>query len=155
MISGTEKLHAIEGTVVEHRSTERPGGTKVRLRTGGMSKIQGQRELHTELKVRQSNGAIAEFSANEWFPTPKSGWEGQAIRVQYDDRNNIYGIDVAGEVIRDVETSRKNRRIDNKSTQPLMVFLIVLGLPLTMIGYVIHLSGRGGSAGPPPVPQSS
>ena len=142
MIAGREKLHTIEGTVVEHRSTETPGGNKVRLRSGGTNRIQGQPEQHTLLRIRQRNGTVAEFSASEWFPTPKAGWDGQLIRVQYDDRNNLYGIEVAGEVIRDVETSRRNRKIDNKKSQPLMVFLIIVGLPLTVLGYVRHITSR-------------
>ena len=153
MIAGNERLHTIEGIVVEHRATETSGTNRVRLRTGGMNTIQGERNLHTSLKVRQTNGVIASFSADEWFPTPKAGWEGQPIAVQYDDNNNIYGIKVAGELIRDPETSRKNRKIDNKKATPLMVFLIVLGVPLTLIGYIMHLSTRSRGAGPPPVPQ--
>ena len=155
MIAGNERLHTIEGIVEEHRSTETSGTNRVRLSTGGTNKIQGERKLHTTLKVRQRNGVIASFSADEWFPTPKAGWEAQPIQVQYDDNNNIYGIKVAGEVVRAPETTRKNRRIDNKTATPLMVFLIVLGVPLTLIGYVIHLSTRSRPAGPPPLPQSS
>lgn len=153
MIAGHERLHTIDGIVAEHRSTETTGTHKVRLRTGGTNRIQGERILRTSLKVRQTNGAIASFSADEWFPTPKAGWEGQPIQVQYDDNNNIYGIKVAGEVIRDPETSRKNRKIDNSKATPLMVFLIVLGLPLTVTGYVLHLATRPRAVGPPPLPQ--
>jgi hypothetical protein len=142
MIAGSERLHTIEGIVVEHQSTETSGTNRVRLSTGGTNKIQGERRLHTSLKVRQGNNVIAHFTADEWFPTPKAGWEGQPIQVQYDNNNNIYGIKVAGEVVRDPETTRKNRKIDNKTTTPLMVFLLVLGVPLTLIGYVIHLSTR-------------
>lgn len=155
MIAGNERLHTIEGIVVEHQSTETSGTNRVRLSTGGTNKVQSERKLHTSLKVRQRNGAIASFTADEWFPTPKAGWEGQPIQVQYDDNNNIYGIKVADEVIRDPETTRKNRKIDNKRATPLMVFLLVLGVPLTLIGYVIHLSTRSRAAGPPPLPQSS
>jgi hypothetical protein len=155
MIAGNERLHTIEGIVTEHRSTETSGTNRVRLSTGGTNRIQGDRILHTSLKVRRSNGVIASFSADEWFPTPKAGWEGQPIEVRYDDNNNIYGIKVAGEVIRDPETSRKNRKIDNKTATPLMVFLLVLGVPLTLIGYVMHLSTRSHAGGPPPLPESS
>jgi hypothetical protein len=155
MITGNERLHTIEGVVVEHQSTETSGTTRVRLSTGGTNKIQGERRLHTSLKVRQRNGVIANFTADEWFGTPKAGWEGQPIQVQYDDNNNIYGIKVAGEVIRDPETTRRNRKIDNKTATPLMVFLLVLGVPLTLIGYVIHLSTRSRPVAPPPLPQSS
>jgi hypothetical protein len=154
MISGNERLHTIEGFVVEHRSTEASGTNRVRLSTGGTNKIQGERRLHTSLKVRQKNDVIASFSADEWFPTPKTGWEGQPIQVQSDDNNNIYGIKVAGEVIRDPETSRKNRKIENKKATPLMVFLVVLGAPLTLIGYFMHLSTRSRPVRPPPLPQS-
>jgi hypothetical protein len=155
MIAGSERLHTIEGIVAEHSATETSGTNRVRLPTGGTNRMQGDRNLHTSLEVRQTNGVIASFAADEWFPTPKTGWEGQPIQVQYDDNNNIYGIKVAGEVIRDVETSRKNRKIDNKSTTPLMVFLIVLGAPLTLIGYIMHLSTRSRAVAPPPLPQGS
>jgi hypothetical protein len=155
MIAGNDRLHTIEGIVAEHRATETSGTNRVRLRTGGTNTIQGERNLHTSLKVRQTNGVIASFSADEWFPTPKAGWEGQPIQVQYDDNNNIYGIKVAGELIRDPETSRKNRKIDNKKATPLMVFLIMLGVPLTVVGYIMHISTRSRGTGPPPLPQVS
>ena len=155
MITGNERLHTMEGIVEEHRSTETSGTNRVRLSTGGTNKIQGERKLHTSLKIRQKNGVIATFAADEWFPTPNAGWEGQPIQVQYDGNNIIYGIKVAGEVVRDPETTRKNRKIDNKAATPLMVFLLVLGVPLTLIGYVMHLSTRSGVAGPPPLPQRS
>ena len=152
LVAKKESLRTVEGTVVEHRSTETAGGGRARLGTGGTARIQGQRQQHTALRIRQGDGTVADFSADEWFPTPKAGWEGQPIRVQHDARGNLYEITVAGEVIRDVATSQKYREIDNKKQQPLMVFLIVVGVPLTVIGYVIHLVTRSRPTAPPPLP---
>jgi hypothetical protein len=152
MVAGNERLFTEEGTVVEHRSTETRGENRVRLRTGGTNTIQGQRQLKTYLRIKKRDGTIAEFSAPEWFPTPKAGWEGQRIRVQHDSLGNLYEIVVAGEVVRDAETTRKYRRIDNKKSDPLMVFLIVAGVPLTLIGYV---TSRKGKQTPPPLPSGA
>lgn len=82
-------------------------------------------------------------------PTPKRGWEGQPIRIQHDSLGYLYEIVVEGEVIRDVETSWKNRKIDNKSGTGLWIFLLVTGLPVTIIGYLLSLRHR---AVPPPLP---
>lgn len=147
-----ENLYTIDGTVVEQRSTETAGGSRVRLGTGGTARIQGERKLHTALRIRKSDGTIANFSADEWFPTPKTGWEGQPIRVQHDARGNLYEIAVAGEVVRDVETTLKYRKIDNKKKEPLMVFLIVIGVPLTIVGYLLHFFTRPRPTQPPPLP---
>ena len=152
MVAGNEKLFTTEGTVVEHRSTETSSDNRVRLRSGGTNRMQSQRELKTYLRIQKRDGTIADFTAEEWFPTPQRGWQGQPIRVQHDSRGNLYEIVVAGEVVRDVATTRKYRRIDNKKSQPLMVFLIVLGVPLTLFGY---LTSRLRRQAPPPLPVPS
>ena len=137
MIARDEKLFTVEGTVIEHRTTQSSGQNRVRMRGLGTTRIQGHYERKTFLQIRKRDGAIAKFSASEWFPTPRSGWQGQPIRVRHDGAGNLYEITVADEIVRDVETTRKYRRIANKKTQPLMVLLIVTGLPLTIIGYLL------------------
>ncbi|MEO6738920.1 MAG: hypothetical protein ABIP20_01620 [Chthoniobacteraceae bacterium] len=57
---------------------------------------------------------------------------------------------VAGEVIRDVATTQKYREIDNKKREPLMVFLIVAGAPLTVTGYLPHFFTRSRQVQPLP-----
>jgi hypothetical protein len=142
MVAGNERLVTEEGIVVEHRSTESRGDNRVRLRTGGTNRIQGERQLKTYLRIKKRDGTIAEFSAPEWFPTPKAGWEGQPIRIQHDSSGNLYEIVVAGEVVRDAETTRKYRRIDNKKSDPLMVFLIGVGAALTLIGFLADATAK-------------
>ena len=82
----------------------------------------------------------------------KSRLGNQPIRVQHDSLGYLYEIVVAGEVIRDVETSWKNRKIDNKSNTGLWIFLLVTGLPVTIAGYLLSLRRE---AGPPPLPGSA
>ncbi len=142
MEAGKGKLSTVEGTVLEQRATETPGGTVVRMKGGGTNRIQGTRKLTTHLRIQKPDGTVTEFTEPDWFRTPKAGWKGQPIRVQHDAFNNLYEIEVAGEVIRDVATTRKNRKIDSKKNDPLMVFLIVTGVPLTAIGYLLSLRGR-------------
>ena len=152
MLAGNEKLFTEEGIVVEHRSTEAQGENRVRLRSGGTNRVQGERQLKTYLRIKKRDGTLAEFSAPEWFPTPRAGWEGQPIRLQHDSFGNLYEIVVADEVVRDAETTRKYRRIDNKKNDPLMVILIVVGVPLTLIGY---LASRVRRQTPPPLPSNA
>jgi hypothetical protein len=149
LIAHRENLKTVEGTVVEHRSTETSGKSRVKLARGGTQSIQGTRQLKTMLRIQKGDGTVAEFTASEWFPTPKRGWEGQPIRIQHDSLGYLYEIVVAGEVIRDVETSWKNRKIDNKSGTGLWIFLLVTGLPLTIVGYLLSLRSK---VGPPPLP---
>lgn len=149
LIAKRENLRTVEGTVVEQRSTETPGRSRVKLSSGGTSSIQGARTLKTLLRIQKRDGTIAEFTASEWFRTPKAGWEGQPIRIQHDSLGYLYEIVVAGEVIRDVETSWRNRKIDNKSKTGLWIFLLMLGIPLTIVGYLLSLRHP---TGPPPLP---
>lgn len=151
LVAKRENLRTVEGIVVEHRSTETSGKTRVKLATGGTQRMQGSRQLKTTLRIQKRDGAIVEFTASEWFPTPKAGWENQPIRVQHDSLGYLYEIVVAGEVIRDVETSWKNRKTDNKSKTGLWIFLLVTGLPVTIVGYLLSLRRE---AGPPPLPGS-
>lgn len=111
LIAKRENLRTVEGTVVEHRSSETSGTSRVKLAKDGTQSIQGSRQLKTVLRIQKRDGAIVEFTASEWFPTPKAGWERQPIRVQHDSLGYLYEIVVAGEVIRDVETSWRNRKI--------------------------------------------
>jgi hypothetical protein len=152
MIAKRENLRTVEGIVVEERSSETSGTSRVKLARGGTQSIQGNRKLKTVLRIQKRDGTIAEFTASEWFPTPKGGWENQPIRVQHDSLGYLYEIVVAGEVIRDVETSYRNRKIDNKSNTGLWIFLLLTGLPLTLVGYVLSLWPK---AGPPPLPTAS
>lgn len=149
LIAKRENLQTVEGTVVEHRSTETSGRSRVKLSSGGTSSIQGARTLKTLLRIQKRDGTIAEFTASEWFPTPGAGWRGQPIRVQHDSLGYLYEIVVAREVIRDVETSWKNRKIDNKSKTGLWIFLLMIGIPLTIVGYLLSLRRP---VGPPPLP---
>lgn len=149
LIAKRENLRTVEGTVVEHRSTETSGRSRVKLSSGGTSSLRGTRTLKTVLRIQKRDGTIAEFTASEWFQTPKAGWKGQPIRVQHDSLGYLYEIVVAGEVIRDVETSWKNRKIDNKSKTKLWIFLLMIGIPLTIIGYLLSLRRQ---VGPPPLP---
>jgi hypothetical protein len=151
LIAKRENLRTVEGTVVEHRSTETSGTSRVKLARGGTQTIQGSRKLRTVLRIRKRDGAIAEFTASEWFRTPKEGWENQPIRVQHDSLGYLYEIVVAGEVIRDVETTWRYRKIDNKSNTGLWIFLLLTGLPFTIVGYLLSLRAK---AGPPPLPRS-
>lgn len=151
LIAKRENLRTVEGTVVEHSSTETSGTSRVKLATGGTQRMQGTRQLKTVLRIQKRDGAIAEFTASEWFPTPKRGWKGQPIRIQHDSLGYLYEIVVAGEVIRDVETSWKNRKVDNKSGTGLWIFLLVTGLPLSIVGYLLSLRRE---TGPPPLPRS-
>jgi hypothetical protein len=151
LIAKRENLRTVEGTVVEHRSTETSGKSRVKLAKGGTQSIQGSRQLQTVLRIQKPDGVIVEFTASEWFPTPKAGWKNQPIRIQHDSLGYLYEIVVAGEVIRDVETSWKNRKIDNKSNTGLWIFLLVTGLPLTIVGYLLSLRQK---TGPPPLPRS-
>ena len=114
-----------------------------------MRTVQGNRKLQTVLRIQKRDGAIVEFTASEWFQTPKAGWRGQPIRVQHDSLGYLYEIVVAGEVIRDVETSVRNRKIDNKSNTGLWIFLLLTGIPLTIVGYLLSLQRK---VGPPPLP---
>jgi len=152
LIAKRENLRTVEGIVVEHRSSETSGKSRVKLAKGGTQSLQGNRKLKTVLRIQKHDGAIAEFNASEWFPTPKAGWKNQPIRVQHDSLGYLYEIVVAGEVIRDVETSWKNRRIDNKSNTGLWIFLLVTGLPLTIVGYLLSIRAK---PGPPPLPRSA
>jgi hypothetical protein len=151
LIAKRENLRTVEGTVVEHRSSETSGNSRVKLAKGGTQRIQGSRQLKTVLRIQKRDGSIVEFTASEWFPTPRAGWKNQPIRVQHDSLGYLYEIVVAGEVIRDVETSWKNRKIDNKSNTGLWIFLLVTGVPLTILGYLLSLRGN---AGPPSLPGS-
>lgn len=149
LIAKRENLRTVEGIVVEERSTETSGRSRVRLSTGGTSNVQGTRTLKTVLRIQKRDGTIAEFTASEWFRTPKAGWKGQPIRVQHDSLGYLYEIVLAGEVIRDVETTRRYRKIDNKSNTGLWIFLLLTGIPLTLVGYLLSLRRP---AGPPPLP---
>jgi hypothetical protein len=149
LITKRENLRTVEGTVIEHRSTETSAKTRVKLARGGTQSMQGTRQLKTVLRIQKRDGTIAEFTASEWFPTPKRGWEGQPIRIQHDSLGYLYEIIVAGEVIRDVETTWKYRKIDNKSGTGLWIFLLVTGVPVTIIGYLLSLRQR---PVPPPLP---
>ena len=149
LIAKRENLRTVEGIVVEERSTETSGRSRVRLSTGGTSNVQGARTLKTVLRIQKRDGTIAEFTASEWFRTPKAGWKGQPIRVQHDSLGYLYEIVVAGEVIRDVETTWRYRKIDNKSNTGLWIFLLMIGIPLTIVGYLLSLRRP---TGPPPLP---
>lgn len=149
LIAKREDLRTVEGIVVEERSTETSGRSRVKLSTGGTSNVQGTRTLKTVLRIQKRDGTIAEFTASEWFRTPKTGWEGQPIRVQHDSLGYLYEIVVAAEVIRDVETTWRYRKIDNKSNTGLWIFLLMIGIPLTIVGYLLSLRRP---AGPPPLP---
>jgi hypothetical protein len=149
LIAKRENLRTVEGTVIEHRSSETSGRSRARLSSGGTSNVQGSRQLQTVLRIQKRDGAIDEFTASEWFRTPKAGWRGQPIRVQHDSLGFLYEIVVAGEIIRDIETSWKNRKIDNKKNTGLWIFLLIMGIPLTLVGYLFSLR-RG--VGPPPLP---
>lgn len=151
LIAKRENLQTVEGIVVEHRSTETSGRSGVKLSTGGTNRIQGARRLETVLRIQKRDGTITEFSASEWFRTPKSGWNGQPIRIQHDSLGYVYEIIVAGEVTRDVETSRRNRKIDNKSNTGLWIFLLMTGIPLTIVGYLLSLRR---ATGPPRLPMA-
>ncbi|MEO6738919.1 MAG: hypothetical protein ABIP20_01615 [Chthoniobacteraceae bacterium] len=65
LVAKKESLRTVEGTVMEQRSTETAGGSQIRLKTGGSPRIQGQRQLHTVLRIRQGNGTVSDFSADE------------------------------------------------------------------------------------------
>ncbi len=151
MIAGKEKLFTLEGVVLEERSIETGGGSRVRLGTGGSARIQGQPTQKTFLKVRSNEGLVKEFTESEWYRTPKAGWVNQPIRMQYDSFGRIYEIVVAGEVIRDVETTQKYRKIDNRKSMQFVTFLIVVGVPMVVIGWLLSLLRR---KGPPPLPGS-
>lgn len=142
MISSKASLLTLEGTVLEERSWEVGGNSSVRLGSGGSAKVQGQATQRSFLKLKSKDGLVKEFEQDEWYPTPKAGWVNQPVRVQYDSGGNLYGIEVAGEVIRKADDTVKYRKIDNKKNQPFMVFLFVVGAPLTLIGWVLSLSGR-------------
>lgn len=148
LIAKREDLRTVEGIVVEERSTETSGRSRVKLSTGGTSSVQGTRTLKTVLRIQKRDGTIAEFTAAEWFRTPRAGWEGQPIRVQHDSLGYLYEIVVAGEVIRDVETSWKYRKIDNKRNTGLWIFLLLTGIPFTIVGYLLSLR----PVRPPPLP---
>ncbi|HSH96471.1 MAG TPA: hypothetical protein VK968_20145, partial [Roseimicrobium sp.] len=86
------------------------------------------------------------------------GWGGQPIRVQYDRFDNLYEIVVAGELIRDASTTVKYRKIDNKKSMQFIVFLIVVGVPMTLIGFFLSLRRPNPPttpppSSPPPIPQ--
>lgn len=121
----------------------------MRLSTSGTSNVQGTRTLKTVLRIQKRDGTVAEFTASEWFRTPKAGWKGQPIRVQHDSLGYLYEIVVAGEVIRDVETTWRYRKIDNKSNTGLWIFLLMIGIPLTIVGYLLSFRHP---VGPPPLP---
>lgn len=149
LITKRENLQTVEGIVIEERSSETPGRSRVRLSTGGTSNVQGTRTLKTVLRIQKRDGTIAEFTASEWFRTPKAGWKGQPIRVQHDSMGYLYEIVVAGEVIRDVETTWRYRKIDNKNNTGLWIFLLMIGIPFTSVGYLLSLRRP---VGPPPLP---
>lgn len=71
LIAKRENLRTVEGTVVEHQASETSGTSRVKLAKGGTQSIQGNRKLKTVLRIQKRDGTIAEFSASEWFPTPK------------------------------------------------------------------------------------
>lgn len=139
MIASKAKLFTLDGVVLEERSWEVGGNSRVRLGTGGTARIQGQPTQRSYLKVRSKEGLVKEFEQDEWYPTPKAGWVNQPIRVQYDSLGNLYEIEVAGELIRSADKTVEYRKIDNKKTQPLMVFLIVFGTPMLVIGWLLSL----------------
>ncbi len=151
MIASKAKLFTLEGVVLEERSWEAGGNSRVRLGTGGSARIQGQPTQRSYLKVRSKEGMVKEFEQDEWYPTPKVGWLNQPIRVQYDSLGNLYEIEVAGEPIRSADRTVAYRKIDNKKAQPLMVFLIVFGTPMLVLGWLLSLRAPK-SAGPPPMP---
>jgi hypothetical protein len=139
LVAKRENLRTVEGIVVEHRSSESSGTSRVKLAKGGTQSIQGDRKLKTVLRIQKRDGNIVEFNASEWFPTPKAGWKNQPIHVQHDSLGYLYEIVVAGEMIRDVQTSWKNRAIDNKKNTGLWIFLLVTGIPVTIVGYFLSL----------------
>ena len=158
MIAKKESLFTLDGVVLEHRTSESGGNSRVRLKTGGSASIQGQPTQKTYLKVKSKEGLIKEFNQDEWYPTPKAGWGGQPIRVQYDRFDNLYEIVVAGELIRDASTTVKYRKIDNKKSMQFIVFLIVVGAPMTVIGFLLSLRRPNPPttpppSSPPPIPQ--
>lgn len=153
MISKKESLLTLQGVVLEERSWETGGKTKVRLGTGGSAGIQGQPTQRSYLKVRSKEGLVKEFEQDEWFPTPKVGWVNQPVRVQYDSHGNLYEIEVAGEMIRSAEKTVTYRKIDSKKNEQLMVFLIVFGGPMLVVGWLLSLrKPKAVVVGPPPVP---
>jgi hypothetical protein len=139
MISKKETLFTLSGVVLEERSWEAGGNTSIRLRTGGSARVQDQPTQKSYLKVRSDEGVVKEFEQDQWYPTPKAGWVNQPIRLQYDSLDNIYEIEVAGEMIRSTDTTQKYRKIDNKKNQSLMVFLIVFGTPMVLVGWLLSL----------------
>ena len=153
MIADKAKLFTLNGVVLEERSTETGGGTRVRLGTGGTARMQGDRKQKMYLKVKSKEGLVKEFTESEWYQTPKAGWVNQPIRMQYDSLGRIYEIEVAGELIRSAETTVKYRKIDNKKSIQLIVFLIVTGTPMVIIGWLISLRKPMAPA-PPPLPVS-
>jgi hypothetical protein len=153
MIADKAKLFTLNGVVLEERSTETGGGTRVRLGTGGSARMQGDRKQTMYLKVRSKEGLVKEFTESEWYQTPKAGWVNQPIRMQYDSLGRIYEIEVAGELIRSAETTVKYRKIDNKKSIQLIVFLIVTGTPMVIIGWLLSLRKPMAPA-PPPLPVS-
>jgi hypothetical protein len=158
MIAKKENLYVLDGVVLDHRTSESGGNSRVRLKTGGSANIQGQPTQKTYLKVQSKEGLIKEFNQDEWYRTPKAGWIGQAIRVQYDSLGNLYEVVVAGELIRDASTTVKYRKIDNRKNMQFIVFLIVVGVPMTLIGFLLSLRRPNPpttppSGSPPPIPQ--
>lgn len=71
LIAKRENLRTVEGIVVEHRSTETSGRSRVKLSTGGTNSIQGARTLKTVLRIQKRDRTITEVTASEWFRTPK------------------------------------------------------------------------------------
>jgi hypothetical protein len=152
MIASKEKLFTLAGVVLEERSWEVGGNSRVRLSTGGSARIQGQPTQRSFLKVRSKEGLVKEFEQDEWYPTPKVGWVNQPVRLQYDSLDNLYEIEVAGELIRSAEKTVQYRKIDNKKNQQIMVFLIVFGTPMVVIGWLLSLRQPKAPAPPTPLP---
>jgi hypothetical protein len=124
-----------DGIVTEHRSS-------------GSNHIQGEHQVKTHLQIQKPGGAVSEFTESESYPTPKSGWLNQPIRVRRDAFGHLYEIIVAGETVRDVETTWKYQRIDRWKQRRMILFLMIAGMPLTIIGYLLSFR-RQPSVTPP------
>ena len=117
-----EKLQTAEGTLVDYGPGPVPSST--------------QRPLNL-LRLQKPDGTLVMFGSWEPLRAPKAGWQkGQPIRVKHDVRDKLHQVVIADEVILDIPQTQPKENGQSKIARLLGILLFLIGLPLTVVGYV-------------------
>jgi hypothetical protein len=142
-------LKTLEGIVIEYRTESAPPRYGVKSGT----RYRGSAQPRNVLRIQPRDGEVTEFISTDWIRPPKFGWrKGQLVRVKYDGRRDLYEVVVGDEILQDVATTQQKRKESGRSAQTFAVLLLVVGLPLTVVGYLLSLSSKDKPGTTPPLP---